>query len=92
MSPRNATRPAAVRTASGPRETDQLGGKIDLVANKPTAKKQDLSSMQAAFLGALVDLAQRGDAEITPLADVAPDELREAVVALVRAKGERGAE
>jgi hypothetical protein len=43
--------------------------------------------MESAFLGALTALAQRGDAEITPLADVAPDELRAAVVALVRAKG-----
>jgi hypothetical protein len=44
--------------------------------------------MESAFLGALTALAQRGDASITPAGDVAPDELRRAIHALVRAKAE----
>jgi hypothetical protein len=83
-----ASRPAT-DSVNGPRDIDQLGGKIDIEAKRPIAKKQaSLSSMERAFLGALTAMAQRGDAEITPLADVAPDELRAAFVALVRAKGE----
>ena len=51
--------------------------------------------MQAAFLAGLLDLAQRetGDAAIAlPTGVVEPREIRQALVALMRAKGERGAE
>jgi hypothetical protein len=91
--PRNAARPATVRTVSGPREIrPALAAGSDLVANKSQAKKQDLSSMQAAFLGALVDLAQRETCEAAiaiPTGLVEPGELRQAIVALTcAAKGE----
>lgn len=84
-----ASRPAA-NSANGPLADDLLGSNRR-VANKSQAPKQDLSSMQAAFLGALVDLAQRGDASIAPTGAVDPIELRQAVVALC-VKGERGAQ
>jgi hypothetical protein len=38
--PSKATRPAAEVSAHGPRDVDQLGGKIDTNANKSPAEKQ----------------------------------------------------
>ena len=92
MPPRNAARPATVRTVSGPREIrPALAAGSDLVANKSQAKKQDLWSKQAAFLASLVDLAQRetrAESIAIPSGPVEPSELRRVVVALLRAKSE----
>jgi hypothetical protein len=52
------------------------------------ARPRSLSPMENAFLAGLVDLAQRGDASIAPADDVVPHQLRQAVVALLRAKSE----
>jgi hypothetical protein len=89
------------RKASGP-ATDSVNQPLAIdhasdrrVANKSQAKKQDgprsLSPMENAFLAGLVYLAQRGDASIAPADDVAPHEIRRAIHALVRAKGDGGA-
>jgi hypothetical protein len=89
-----AAKPAAEVSAHGPRGSNRLGNQIATEAKRPIAKNQDahgsLTTLQAAFLGALVDMAQReaGDVSISPADDVAPHEIRRAIHALVRAKGE----
>jgi hypothetical protein len=52
-----------------------------------------LTPMQAAFLAGLLDLAQRetgAESIVLPTGHVEPGEIRQAIVALVRAKVERG--
>jgi hypothetical protein len=77
---------------TGPVKVASEGALNSRPAAKSQVKKQNsgggLTPMQFAFLGALSALARRSDSSITPTGDVAPHELRQAVVALVRAKGE----
>jgi hypothetical protein len=90
-----ASRPAAESSAHGPRERVQLGGKNYLVATSDKAKKQDvagvLTPMESAFLAGLIDLARRetgAESIALPTGAVKPHELRQAVAALLCAKGE----
>jgi hypothetical protein len=96
MSAGKATKPAAEISARGPREIrSALAGKICLNAIQPQAKNQDgkrvsLLPMQAAFLAGLLDLAQRetSDESIAlPSGPVDPIELRQVIIALLRARG-----
>jgi hypothetical protein len=63
--------------------------------NRPggQAATAKLTPMQAAFLAGLIDLARRensAESIVLPTGHVEPGEIRQAIVALVRAKVERG--